>query len=364
MGALLLFTAILITEPDHLLRYEPGSNPAEIKLIAQLPKQLLAQVPEGKLDQDAGERLLQLSLIKEDGKLGPPMLGRYERSKDALTFVPRFNLEAGKSYRARLLLDPKGEPLQRDYQVPLKKFDKPAIISAIYPATDEVPANLLKFYIHFSKPMREGKDIFEHFRLIDDNDKPVEDPWRRTELWNVDNTRLTLWIHPGRIKKGVNLREEIGPVLEPRRRYRLVIDEKLLDGDGQPLGKEFSKFFRTTDAISQAIAVNDWKLQAPTKVDQSLEVRFPRLLDRALLDRMLVVMDSKGKAVAGKISVSDQEKRWTFQPEKDWAIGDYTLVVDPQLEDLAGNTLLRPFDFDRKLPENKEPVTTLKFRVK
>jgi len=38
-----------------------------------------------------------------------------------------------------------------------------------------------------------------------------------------DAKRLSLWIHPGRIKNGVNLREELGPVLEPNRKYTLVL---------------------------------------------------------------------------------------------------------------------------------------------
>ena len=59
--------------------------------------------------------------------------------------------------------------------------------------------------------------------ILDEQGTLVEDPWRRTELWTADARRLSLWIHPGRIKNGVNLREELGPVLEPNKTYKLII---------------------------------------------------------------------------------------------------------------------------------------------
>ena len=82
----------------------------------------------------------------------------------------------------------------------------------IYPSTDVLPANLLKFYLQFSRPMRETDAIFDHIRIIDDQGNVIEDPWRRAPLWSNDGTRLTLLIHPGRIKTGVNLNLDLGPL--------------------------------------------------------------------------------------------------------------------------------------------------------
>ena len=71
--------------------------------------------------------------------------------------------------------------------------------------------------------MEQG-EIFWHFRLTDlATGIPVEEPFRETELWSDDGKRLTLWLHPGRQKTGVNLNMDLGPVLEPRRRYALEI---------------------------------------------------------------------------------------------------------------------------------------------
>ena len=40
----------------------------------------------------------------------------------------------------------------------------------------------------------------------------------------------------------------------------------------------------------------------------------------------------------------------------------YYLHVDPQLEDVAGNTPLRPFDFDLKAPKLPEQKLRLEFK--
>lgn len=363
MGLLVFSVFVLSAEPAANLRIEAGQKPIEIKVVARLPSDLRAKLPEGKLTQEAGERYLQLTLLADDGTEGPAILGSYERSDEQLTFVPRFALMHGGRYRATLTLGEKKTSIE--HRAPDRPASTPAVVEAIYPSTDEAPANLLKFYIHFSRPMREGKDIFDRIQILDESGKPVEDPWRRTELWNDDATRLTLWIHPGRIKKGVNLREEIGPVLEPQRRYSLVIGNKLLDSEGQPLGKPFTKSFRTTASVQKAIDLAEWKIKtAAVETKEAVEVKFPRPLDRALLQRCLTVIDAGGKPVPGRSTIGAAELTWLFKPEQPWKAGNYSLAVDEGLEDLAGNTLLGPFDVDRKLPAVKNPQRTIPFLVR
>jgi hypothetical protein len=42
--------------------------------------------------------------------------------------------------------------------------------------------------------------------------------------------------------------------------------------------------------------------------------------------------------------VSSAETRWAFAPSSAWKRGGYTLRVDTELEDLAGNNLRKLFD--------------------
>ncbi|MFM8274291.1 MAG: Ig-like domain-containing protein, partial [Gemmata sp.] len=292
---------------------------------------------------------------------GPAMLGTYESTGATLTFRPRFKLAAGECYRATISTS--AGTFQREYRVPRAPLVKPAAVTAVFPTSAELPCNQLKFYVHFSRPMREGPAVFDRIKLLDDKGGEVEDPWRRTELWNEDATRLTLWIHPGRVKEGVNLRDEIGPVLEPDRNYTLVISEKVLDAEGRSLAG-YQKTFRTTAAVRAALDVRDWKLTAP-KADTTnpFEVRFPRPLDHALLGRSLTVLDADGKPVAGAGAAGKGERSWSFAPERPWKPGAYTLRAREALEDLAGNTLSRPFDLNLDAPARKGAPREREFRI-
>lgn len=220
------------------------------------------------------------------------------------------------------------------------------LVEAVYPANAELPANLLKFYLHFSRPMREGREIFDHIRLLDADGKAVEGPWRETELWTADARRLTLWIHPGRVKQGVNLRDELGPVLQPGTHYTLVVDAALRDAAGQPLAREFRLSFQAAPEVHERLDLAGWEISAPkagTREPLRVVVRWP--LDHALALRCLRIHAAEGE-VPGKAALAVDERTWTFIPDNAWLAIPHTLTADPWLEDLAGNTFERAFDRD------------------
>jgi hypothetical protein len=61
---------------------------------------------------------------------------------------------------------------------------------------------------------------------------------------------------------------------------------------------------------------------------------------------MLWVTDAAGRKVVGTVAVDEEETRWRFTPAAAWAPGRYFLVADTTLEDLAGNSIGRPFEVD------------------
>lgn len=69
----------------------------------------------------------------------------------------------------------------------------------------------------------------------------------------------------------------------------------------------------------------------------------------------LEVVDASDKPVLGRASIGREERSWRFVPSARWVVGGYALQVDPRLEDLAGNSLLRLFDRDLTRP-NEAPV--------
>jgi hypothetical protein len=234
------------------------------------------------------------------------------------------------------------------------------IVTAIHPSGNEVPANHLKFYIRFSRPMRQGV-FLQYCSLHDDRGEEVSEPFRETELWSDDRMRLTLWFHPGRQKTGVNLNEEFGPVLRAGQKYSLRISGRWPSEDGIALGKDFRKSFRTLPRATAQLDANVWRIAPPPAASTApLTLRFPAPLDYALLLRCIRVLDANGKPLAGIVAVGEREQSWSFSPTHPWDSCEHTLAIDPILEDLAGNSLARPFELDlTRLAPRKPPAVVM-----
>lgn len=285
----------------------------------------------------------------------PPMLGSYKLAAGALRFVPQFPLEPGLAYRAVFYshqLPGKsgigGAALTATFQLPPRNATPTTMVSHVYPSADLLPENLLKFYVHFSAPMSRGRS-YEHILLRDAAGHEIELPFLELgeELWDPTMTRLTLFIDPGRIKRGVRPLEEIGPSLTAGQRYTLVIKRAWPDAAGNALKEDFQKTFQVGAADRQPPDPVQWQLQPPSAATRApLTIVFPEPLDHALAQRVIVVTDQLGKPITGQIALVEQERRWTFTPVDAWRSGQYQLVIQTTLEDLAGNNIGKPFEVD------------------
>ena len=237
-------------------------------------------------------------------------------------------------------------------------------ITAIFPGANELPANHLKFYIHFSQPMRQGV-FLQHCSLRDEHENAVPEPFRETELWSADRTRLTLWLHPGRQKTGVNLNVEFGPVLHAGRGYTLTVSGKWPSENGVALGADVRKKFRATGHATAQLDAKTWRITpAPAGSTAPVIVRFPAPLDHALLLRCIRVLDAGGKPVAGSATTGERDQSWSFIPSQPWDSAGHMLAADAILEDLAGNSLARPFEVDltTTAPKKQPSTVTIPFR--
>ena len=361
MPYLWITLGLLINPVDGRISIREVESPARIRVAASIPAELLARIPEGPVSADLSEKILRLQLRRADGTLGAAVFSTYHRKKKQLILVPRFDLAAGESYLITLLH--RNRPVaQRTHRVPVSYQGPPPVVKRVFPTSDKLPANHLKFYLHFSRPMREGRDIFKEIRLRDANGKEVADPWRRQELWNAEATRLTLWIHPGRVKTGVNLRETEGPVLLPEQQYSLELSGNLKAADGQPLLPYRKSFSVVGEDHSRPLPTN-WKLSAVSALSRDvLRIDFGETLDAKLALRCLRIQDGQGRPVKGISSLENHQSVWCFRPTKAWSTHRYRLLVDDELEDLGGNTPVRLFDTDLKAIGLKPAVLELSFR--
>ena len=69
-------------------------------------------------------------------------------------------------------------------------------------------------------------------------------------------------------------------------------------------------------------------------------------MDEALARRLIRVTLGEREVAAEKLWLSEQEQQWNFLPAMDWEAGPHALAVQSTLEDLAGNTIGKPFEVD------------------
>ena len=327
--------------------------------VVGLPPATVDALTAAHLDADAWRRILAVNIVDSDslapGDASAPtaMLGKYAIEHGVLVFTPRFPLRPGLEYRATFdpvalpsATETAGDKIECAFALPVLAAGPPTAVVAVFPSGDRLPANLLKFYLHFSAPMSRGES-YRHVRLVDDADRPVPDAFLEIgeELWNRDFTRLTLLFDPGRIKRGVKPNEDVGAPLVEGRSYTLVIDAEWRDARGQPLAAAYRKEFRVTAPDYEQPDPHAWRFSAlaPGATD-SLVVEFNEPLDRALAEHLITIRKAAGPPLAGESTVDEGETRWTFQPERAWAAGDYVLHVAADLEDRAGNSVGRPFE--------------------
>src|SRR5215469_12117265 len=305
----------------------------------------LGNVAASLRDQGMASRVLRVYL----GDMPSAMLGKYQLDGEVLSFTPRFPLLPGRDYRAVLDLSgliANGDPVVYRFRTPAAPVHQSGFVTAIYPSAYVVPANLLRIYNYFSRPMlRNG--ILDHIRLVDQNDHPVDQAFLETGqgLWDREGRRLTLFFHPGRIKTGVGLHEKMGLALRPGSRYRLIVSKCAEDAEGSPLSADFTKQFRVTLGDRASPDVRLWNIQAPranTRNPLVVDARKP--LDHALFERTIRVEDPDGNLVRGTVSLEDNDTRWRFVPEQPWGAGEYALRAAGELEDLAGNRPTRLFE--------------------
>ena len=104
--------------------------------------------------------------------------------------------------------------------------------------------------------------------------------------------------------------------------------------------------FVADPALRTAPDPKQWDVNKPKAgTREDLTVAFPTPMNYPLLERMLQVSNVHG-GVPGQVRIDKAETEWRFTPRDAWAAGDYKLIADTGLEDLAGNSIAQPFDID------------------
>ncbi len=360
------------------VRFVDDQKDAHVE-VAGLAEGELAKLVSAGLHAREWSRLLRVSVDGHSSDDGPGMMGRYSIGGGKIVFHPRFRLSPGLTYLARLdvkelrrYLDAGPSAMETDVlearlEIPKPPLDPTTIVTKIYPSGETLPENLLKFYVHFSASMSQGES-YERIQLRDASGAVIEDAFLGEELWDPERRRLTVLLDPGRIKRGLEPHEQQGVPLTAGRSYTLVIDSGWVDAVGNPLVEDFVKPFKTTRSDRTSPDPSSWVVEGPSVAGTDpVSISFGESLDHALLGRLLMVEDDQGGEINGRFEISENESRWSFYPTNPWNAGQYRILVDSWLEDLAGNNLGRVFDLDLAagpLPDpNAESQVVLTFSI-
>ncbi|MBV9874814.1 MAG: hypothetical protein JO025_08810 [Verrucomicrobia bacterium] len=330
---------------------QPGSGRISVRsLHADLVASLAGRPDKGRLLQSIF-RVRVIGAEESGGEDLPDVLGRYEILENEVQFVPRFPLDSGIRFRA--VFDPRqldhpelSEVLTLEFSLPRSMKHPRTQVKHLFPSSDSLPENLLRFYVCFSNPMRRGRSE-DQIRLLGPDGLPAPDTLYRApiELWDKSMRHLTILLDPGRLKRGVGPNRELGPPLNAGQKYTLAIGSGMIDHFGRCLSESFYKSFQVTEAVREPIAVERWTILLPaTKSRQPLVLRFPRPLDWAMLWHAISIASEGGKRIEGRIAIDHGEKRWRFTPSEPWIEGSYYVNIRSGLEDVSGNNLLAAFD--------------------
>lgn len=315
-------------------------EPKKIIIVWENNKAIGISIPNDFLSDLPSTSGLQIKIKDKPTSL----LGQFTRGDEVIIFKPSIPLTAGQHY----------EIYQQDRFIgsirvsPGNVQAKAPKIVAIYPGADTLPENLLKIYIQFSVPMREGEAL-QHVHLLDDKSDTVQNVFLdlQPELWDSESTNLTLWLDPGRIKRELIPNQKFGAPLQKGKKYSIVVSGQWKSAQGLATGEIFTKDFITTNRDSVSPQPEVWKLQLPRRGSvEPLNVTPDEALDYFLLQETITILDSRAQRIKGIIKPVENEKSFQFFPKEKWQKGQYSLQVASYLEDLAGNNLERPFDRD------------------
>ncbi len=288
---------------------------------------------------------------------GVPLLGRWERGAGRGVFLPALPLPAGQAFVLEWT-GADGMMRRHEFRTAAAAGAQPTV--ELRPTGVSLPANALKFYLHFSEPMERGV-FLERLRLFESDGRETLGPFRETELWSPDGRRLTVWFHPGRQKTGVNLNLEEGPVLRAGTRCRLVVSGAWRSAAGVARGADRTFEWQVGPADHTLPALAGLRLQAPAAGSREpLVVLSDESLDPGVLAGALHIRRA-GQGVVGHAEAAPDGRSWRFTPDMAWPAGEHVLQADPHLEDLAGNTLSRPFERDLQAPPHQGPELQLRW---
>ena len=337
---------------------------AQADIAARFDVSTGAVIVTGLDQSDEDAILADPSLIRLQSAETPAARGTLmtvTHSDENLRVTPRFALRDGARYSLSIAL-PDNSQFETEFSLPGPEAATPRLVG-FAPPQAVIPANTLRFYLTFSEPMERGQ-VRDAITLVRDNGQPVPNPFLNleTELWDNAQKRLTLILDPGRIKQGVGPNSQVGAPLDSGKRYRLVVSGAMRSALGAPLGSGPTVAFRAGPPERRPVNPDTWEIMTPqAKGHTPFSVTFDRIMDSSAALRRLRLYGPDGDHITGQFHTDGGG--WSLTPNVPWKPGQYRLVVDTELEDVAGNTIRAAFDAEAGTMGKSVPPASIEFRI-
>jgi hypothetical protein len=209
-------------------------------------------------------------------------------------------------------------------------------VAAVYPSGASVPENLLRIELRFAAPLRQPLDM-SRVRLLDGEGQVIPEPFLDLPLPSADGRRVSLLLHPGRVKSGVGANLALGRALHAGTRVTLQVDDPAI-------GPALRKSWRVAPFGARQPTPGAWTVDAPAAgTRQALVVHLHAPIS-ASSEALIAVRRAQGGRLPGRVRLAHGETTWTFKPATPWLPGAHALVTHPDLESPEGHRACAPFE--------------------
>lgn len=210
----------------------------------------------------------------------------------------------------------------------------------VHPAGPAIPENLLRIELRFARPQRLPFDI-HRVQLFDAAGARVQNAFLDLALPSADARRITVLMHPGRVKTGVGPQLALGRALHAGSAVRLVVEDPA--GVPQAVVKEWMVTAAAPAGPQPAL----WDVRAPRAHTRDALIVWLRTPISSSAEGLIAVSDGAGRRVEGHAALREGDTAWHFTPQLPWRRGGHAVVAHPDLEDPAGNRACAAFEQHR-----------------
>lgn len=289
--------------------------------------------------------LSSLYIYKDSARVSIPVALIGYSQNDTFFIKPAVVLGNGMEFE--WLVYYKGDTICKRFKTPIPTASKNDSIKvlAVYPNKDNIPSNILLFHVFFSQAMAEDAQAYKYVHIINEAGVEIPFAWRQKASWSDSGRQLVLMVHPGRIKSGINYAKDAGPLFEPGKFYTFVVDDSIRPMIPGTKVKAYSKklyVMKDDHKLPQFIPYTKVNI-LKVNTRQNLSIAFNEPMDYGAVSIGLEVKDSKGNTIKGQYHPIN-DSLWNFIPDHPWNKGQYQVMYNDYLADLASNHIKRAFE--------------------